>query len=218
MRIYLRLSTSALIPFNYQKYLTGAIHKWIGPDNPVHGAPALFSFSWLQQVDSFKEGLKTNSESWFFISAHDERLIKSLIRGIQVDNGLCYGAAVRDIRIVETPHFEGEAAFFHASPILIKRKLGDRVHHYEHGDPKAGELLTETLKLKLEKAGLDADGVSVRFDEGFRNPRTKIVSYGDVRNRVNLCPVIVKGTPEQIGFAWNAGVGNSTGIGFGALK
>ena len=28
----------------------------------------------------------------------------------------------------------------------------------------------------------------------------------------------LKGSPEQIAFAWDVGVGNSTGIGFGALK
>jgi CRISPR/Cas system endoribonuclease Cas6 (RAMP superfamily) len=30
--------------------------------------------------------------------------------------------------------------------------------------------------------------------------------------------VIIKGTPEQLAFAWNVGLGNSTGIGFGALN
>ena len=39
-----------------------------------------------------------------------------------------------------------------------------------------------------------------------------------IKNKASICPVIVKGTSEQIAFAWNVGVGNSTGIGFGALN
>jgi CRISPR/Cas system endoribonuclease Cas6 (RAMP superfamily) len=35
---------------------------------------------------------------------------------------------------------------------------------------------------------------------------------------VNWCPIIIKGKPETKLFAWNVGLGNSTGIGFGAIK
>jgi CRISPR/Cas system endoribonuclease Cas6 (RAMP superfamily) len=30
--------------------------------------------------------------------------------------------------------------------------------------------------------------------------------------------VIVEGSAEAVGFAWNVGIGNGTGIGFGALR
>ena len=66
MRIYLQLSNSKeTIPFNYQSYLTGAIHKWIGTNNAVHGASSLYSFSWLQNIDTVREGLRTKPYSFF---------------------------------------------------------------------------------------------------------------------------------------------------------
>ncbi|MCH5598024.1 CRISPR-associated endoribonuclease Cas6 [Niabella ginsengisoli] len=79
-------------------------------------------------------------------------------------------------------------------------------------------MMTETLQSKLKHANLNTDGVAVEFDSNFPNPRTKLIKYGEINNKVNLCPIIIKGSKEQIAFAWNVGVGNSTGIGFGSLK
>jgi hypothetical protein len=41
--------------------------------------------------------------------------------------------------------------------------------------------------------------------------------YRNISMRVNKCPVIIKGRPETKSFAWNVGIGNSTGIGLGAI-
>ncbi|MGN9307593.1 CRISPR-associated endoribonuclease Cas6 [Enterococcus faecium] len=56
------------------------------------------------------------------------------------------------------------------------------------------------------------------FDRTYYAAKTKLVYYKNIGNKTSICPVIIEGTPEQIAFAWNVGVGNSTGIGFGALK
>ena len=102
-------------------------------------------------------------------------------------------------------------------PVFVKRRINGREKHFLYSDKESNELLTETMATKLSKAGLSSDGVSVRFDNEFHNPKTKLLEYRGIKNRANICPVIIKGTPEQIAFAWNVGVGNSTGIGFGAL-
>ncbi len=80
------------------------------------------------------------------------------------------------------------------------------------------DLLTETLKRKLKIAGLPDDKINVSFQSDYSGAKTKIIYYNNIGNKVNICPVIIEGTPEQIAFAWNVGVGNSTSIGFGALK
>ena len=77
--------------------------------------------------------------------------------------------------------------------------------------------MTETLAHKLRRAGLDEAGVSVRFDRGYYAARTKRCTYKGVHNVANFCPVMVSGSPEQLAFAWDVGIGNSTGIGFGSL-
>lgn len=219
MRIYLQLDKSKeTIPFNYQSYLTGVIHKWIGDENKVHDNTSLYSFSWLQNIDTFKTGIKTKRNSYFFISAFDEELIKIIVKGIRKDRSACFGADVIEVQILNNPQFSNRENFFTASPVFIKRRDQNNEKHIIYSDPNASTYLTETLQKKLKVAGLDADGVKASFAKDYPFARTKIISYKQIGNKVNLCPVIIEGSPEQIAFAWNVGVGNSTGIGFGALK
>lgn len=163
-------------------------------------------------------GLSFESGARWFISSFDPHLLKTLISGIQKDPTINYGLAVRSITIQEDPTFSTRQSFLVAGPVLVKRRLGDRIHHFVYMDEESDKLLTETLITKLRSAGLDSEGVRVAFDRNYTSSKTKIVSYNGIQNRASLCPIIVEGTPEQIAFAWNVGVGNSTGIGFGALN
>jgi len=219
MRIYLHLTKNReLIPFNYQPFLTGALHKWLGKENIEHGNVSLYSFSWLQYADTTKEGINLKRGSNFFISAYDEALIKSIVSGIMADPSVCFGSTVSSVDVMETPIFTDVHRFNLASPVFIRRFEGEKNNHISYDDEMASFYLTETMQHKLTLAGLPPDNVKVSFDKTCPNPRTKVITYKGIGNRVNLCPVIVEGTPEQIAFAWNVGVGNSTGIGFGALK
>lgn len=219
MRIYLKLSTSKdVLPYNYQHYLTGAIHKWIGSENELHDSASLYSFSWLEYVNTVKEGVRTKDGSYFFISAYDVSIIKRIVKGIRNDASLCFGVYVREIQIIDDPEFSNKEVFQAASPVFIKRRFDNNEKHISYNDPNAATYLTETLQKKLKLADLAADGVRVSFDKNYPSARTKIISYKTIGNKVNICPVIIEGTKEQIAFAWNVGVGNSTGIGFGALK
>ena len=219
MRIYLKLTRNTeLIPYNYQSFLTGALHKWLGKDNVEHGKISLYSFSWLQNIDTVENGLNTKYNSFFFISAHDDFIIKSIIKGIREDPSVCFGIQVSEIVIQETPAFNSEQRFELASPVFIRRFIGEKDYHITYDDERSAEYLTETMKKKLLIAGLPDSGVRIRFDETYEFPKTKIIKYQDIGNKVNICPVIIEGTPEQLSFAWNVGVGNCTGIGFGALK
>jgi len=66
MRIYVRISINKqIVPYNYQHLLTGVIHKWIGKDNDEHGKRSLYSFSWLQNTSSTKQGINLNRDSYF---------------------------------------------------------------------------------------------------------------------------------------------------------
>jgi len=218
MRIHITLTkTENLIPFNYQPMLTGALHKWIG-QNALHDDVSLYSFSWITGADISNRGLQFKKEGNFFISSYKSELLEKVISGIQSDPSIGHGLFAKEVIIQKEPEFKNEATFFCASPVFIKRRVDDTIKHYTYKDDESGILLTETLVTKLEKAGLPANGVSVEFDKKYHSPKTKVIYYNEIGNRVSICPVIVKGTPEQIAFAWNVGVGNSTGIGFGALK
>ena len=218
MRIHLKLTANNIVvPFNYQPILTGTLHKWIGI-NTIHDAISLYSFSWLNGGEATKGGLRFFREASFFISAHNSEFLKHVIQGIQTDPTILNGLAVSNIIIQEDPVFNNETKFYFASPIFIKRNENNREIHYTFNEKESDIYLTETLKTKLKMAGLNSENVAVEFDKTYPSPRTKVIYYQKIGNRVNLCPVIIKGLPEQIAFAWNVGVGNSTGIGFGSLK
>lgn len=218
MRIHIRTTASKeLVPFNYQSSLTGSLHKWIGKNN-IHDSLSLYSFSWLQGGITNKDGLLFESGASFFISMFDNNLLKKVIEGIREKPDINYGLEVKDVFIQENQGFGSHQTFHAASPILVKRRINGNIKHYEWNEEETGYLLTETLQNKLKSAGIEVEGVKVQFDSAYKYAKTKIITYNGIGNKVNLCPVVIEGTPEQLTFAWNVGLGNSTGIGFGAIK
>lgn len=218
MRINLKLSANTQkVPFDYQRHLVGTFHKWIG-DNQIHDDISLYSFSWLMGGKITKDGFDFKYGAEWFISTYDTNLLKSLINGIQQDPEINFGLTVKEITISEDPPVESIQKFYLNSPVFIKRKAGERQKHYLFFDEESDLFLTQTLQAKLKKAGLNSEGVQVSFDKTYRNPKTKIITYNGVDCKASMCPIIIEGSQEQVTFAWNVGVGNSTGIGFGALK
>lgn len=219
MRLYIKLSkNSEIIPFNYQHLLTGVVHKWLGKENEEHGSKSLYSFSWLQNTGLADKGIRLKPDSYFFISAYDEDLIKRIIKGILEYPDTFCGSRVIDVQIKNVPNFSNEECFFLNSPVLIRQRKGEKIKHVTYKDEEFERLLTDNLKMKLRSIGLPANDVSVELDKSFSFPQTKLVNYKGIKNKTTLAPVIIKGSPEQIAFAWHVGLGNSTGIGFGALK
>lgn len=221
MRIHLKVkSDGSIVPFNHLKMLTATIHKWIGFENNQHGNVSLYSFSWLQGACKSinGKGLQFENGANFFISAHDTGLIKSIIANIQKSPEMFCGLKVTEIIMQHDPNFETKDVFEVASPVFIKRKVGERVNHYKFNEPVSGQLLKESLLTKMRIAGLTDDTLVISFDLNYLKAHTKLVHYGEIKNEANVCPVIIKGKPETKAFAWNVGIGNSTGVGFGALK
>lgn len=219
MRIYLRLTKNTkLVPFNYQELLTGTIHKWIGRNNEIHGVPNRYSFSWIQNTRANKNGLNLLNGAHFFISSNDEFLIKRIIKNILDDPEMFNGISVYDVLIKETPDFKVAESFLMASPVLLKERDGNNIRHVTLKDPDFEQVLTNNLKRKLEKSGFSSEGVTVKLNPDTSFRETKLIIYKGIKNRTSFAPVIIEGNSEQIAFAWNQGLGNSTGIGFGALK
>jgi CRISPR-associated endoribonuclease Cas6 len=121
------------------------------------------------------------------------------------------------VTIKTNPDLTHKTLFRCASPIFIRRDEDGRDIHYTYKDENAGKLLEETLRHKMKLAGLDDDdSLKIRFDTSSA-AKIKLIDYRGMKNRANLCPVIIEGKPETKVFAWNVGLGNSTGIGFGAI-
>lgn len=218
MRLHLKIkTTNEVIPFDHQQLLTGTIHKWLGW-NEEHGEISLYSFSQLEGGKATAKGLQFERCTSFFFSSHNSNLIRKLIVGIQSEPTLFHGLTVLEIIIQEDPNLSDRELFFVASPIFIKRRNGEKVDHIIYNDQRANACLEETLLSKMRKAGLSDETLRIHFDVNYPKAGTKKITYNGVQNRTNWCPVVIEGKPETKLFAWNVGLGNSTGIGFGAIK
>ena len=219
MRLHIKTTASTeLVPFNYQSTLVGVMHRWLG-QNDWHDGLSLYSLSWLSGGKaSGKSGLHFPRGAHLFISAPDNAFIKQLVGGIRSQPELAFGMVVQDLLLQPAPAFGPSHTFFAQSPILIKRHQEDRTKFYFPQDVESDALLTETLHHKLRKGGYATPTARVSFDRSYHRIKTKVATYQGIKNKGTLCPIIVEGSPEEVAFAWEVGAGNSTGIGFGALK
>ncbi len=128
------------------------------------------------------------------------------------------GINVTDVHIENPPQFSNVQKFLMASPVLVKVKDDNSIRHVTIEDEDFEEKLTVSFKNKLEKAGISSKELTIQLDPDSSFRTTKLVDYKGIKNRASLAPIVICGNQEQIEYAWSAGIGNSTGIGFGALK
>jgi CRISPR-associated endoribonuclease Cas6 len=172
----------------------------------------------LLNAHAGKSGLDYPNGAKFFLSFYDDTCTKQVIESILSNAEMCFGMRAVDVTIKENPDLTHQTLFQCASPFFIRRREGDRDIHYTYKDEDAGKFLEETLLHKMAEAGLSRDeSLKIHFDVSSPAAKIKIISYRGIKNKVSLCPVIIEGCPETKLFAWNVGLGNSTGIGFGAI-
>lgn len=222
MRIIIHTtSNTQTVPFDHQVKIVGALHKWLG-HNELHDDLSLYSLSWLSGGEGNGKGLDFPKGARFFISSPLTEVLLPLALHIPQNPEIAYGLKATDVRIVPDPGFGERERFLLQSPVLIKRSDDESADprsqkFYFPDDLESDRYMTETLQHKLKRAGLSRK-VKVKFDRTYRNPRVKLTTYKGIQNKATFCPVIIEGEPEALRFAWNVGIGNSTGIGFGALR
>lgn len=219
MRINLKTSPNVLpVPFDYQQKLVGTIHKWIG-ENSFHNEISLYSFSWLNGGRKVGNALQFSNGASMFISFYDDNIIKKIIKAILDTPEMFCGMSVTDITLNPEPKLAERDLFYCASPIFIKRKLDDgTIKQYNFNHEDASLYLKETLISKMRKAGLEEDEtLDISFDLTYPKKKLKLIHYHNIGNKASLCPVIIKGKEATKRFAYDVGIGNSTGIGFGAI-
>ncbi|MEA1875526.1 MAG: CRISPR-associated endoribonuclease Cas6 [Bacteroidota bacterium] len=205
------------IPFDHQPMLVGAIHKWLGK-NTEHGRLSLYSFSRLEGAKNQEDGLYFENGGRLFFSSHNSDLIKRLVSGMQSTPDIFDSLKVLEVVLQEDPDFSQQTIFHPASPIFIKRRIDRNIKHILYNDEDAGEYLEETIRNKMKEIGLEDDTLKIGFETTCHWAGTKKINYKGIHNKANWCPVNIKAKPETKRFIWNVGLGNSTGIGFGAIK
>jgi CRISPR-associated endoribonuclease Cas6 len=219
MRIHLITTPNRdIIPFDYQPKLVGTLNKWLGRNNDEHGNLSLYSFSWLNNGQITGNGFRFPNGAVWSISFYDEYRIKDIIRTIRESPDLFCGMFVTDVTIEETPDLSNRNRFLLSSPIHIQRSDGKNTRHFTFKDTEASNLMKETLERKMQAAGLDSDEtLKIKFDLSYQQRKEKLVKYRNIKIKASMCPIIIEGTNVTKQFAWNVGVGNSTGIGFGSI-
>ncbi|MGC2237152.1 MAG: CRISPR-associated endoribonuclease Cas6 [Pyrinomonadaceae bacterium] len=230
MRLHFTISPNTEpVPFAYQHWLTGVFHKWL-KDNDLHDKISLYSLAWLDGSRRVANRLEfPNGASWF-VSFYEDQYVEKLVNGALGQPEMFCGMRVSQIRQQITPDFGTKYKFKVASPVFAKGKSpsnGKPPHHYLYCEPEADEILTKTLVHKMDAANQDSNEtrfsdedkqVKVCFDREFANPKIKLVRIKEINHKASICPVIVEGTSQAVRFAWNVGIGNSTGSCFGSLK
>lgn len=222
MRIKIQTTTNtSIVPFDYQQKIVGTIHKWLG-NNEIHDKISLYSFSWLFGGKMLQnQGFTFPNGASFFVSFYEEEYLRILIKTILSEPDMFCGLTVKDITIVDQPAFtEGAQCFRLGSPIFIKRaQEGSRNYKFFlYDNEESNMLMTETLKHKMQEAGLPEDEtLKVEFDLSYPKKQVKMVTIHGVKSKASMCPVIIHGRPQSKLFAWTVGLGNSTGTSFGSL-
>lgn len=219
MRLHIKTSQNQIkIPFDYQQKLTGVLHKWLGENNQEHGEISLYSFSWLRNTQVSENGLICPQGASFFLSFYDTQRLKDVLANIRKEPEMFCGMNVEDVVIEDTPDLTQQEIFNLGSPILIKRNENGKITEFYYDNSISGKLLEETLRTKMRLAGIpDDNSLSIAFDLNYTKKKTKLVWYDNISNKANMCPVIIKGSNLTKQFAWNVGLGNSTGVGFGSI-
>ncbi|MDZ7693033.1 MAG: CRISPR-associated endoribonuclease Cas6 [Balneolaceae bacterium] len=221
MRLHLKLTPNTeQVDFNYQHKLTGTLHKWLG-QNDLHDKISLYSFSWLRgDVKTSSGGLNFPQGARWFISFWEDKYTEKLKNGILTDPEVAYGMKVKSVKQQSIPEFGDEYRFKVASPVLIRKNRDDGTReHLEFRDEEVDELMSQRMQSKLKEAGFNDEhlDIKIEFDQDYSNPKTKLIEIKGIQLKANLCPVKISGTDEAVKFAWDVGVGELTGSGFGAL-
>lgn len=222
MRLHLSLTPNTdPVPFNYQHQLTGALHKWLG-ENDLHDKISLYSFSWLrgdvERVD--EKHISFRKEARWFISFWEEEYTQKLKNGILADPEVINGMKVKSVKEQAIPELGKKYRFKVAGPVLIRENRDDGTRkHLTLEDEGVDELLSYRMQSKLKQAGFNEEHLDmhISFDRDYPSPQTKLVDIKGTKLRGTICPVKLSGTEEAVKFAWDVGVGELTGSGFGAL-
>lgn len=224
MRIHFKLSPNKIIvPYNYQELILSKLHNWIGKNNEFHDNISLYSYNWLKGGEKSGDGLNFLNGCYWSFSAFDEKLISKISKKALIDNEFICGMKIKRIEIQNNPNFSEKTRFKIGSPILCTRPSVKNTKFPEYilyNEPiEFNQKITNTLIHKMDYAGIsnECKDVKVYCDSNYKKSKTKLVTFKNIKNKASICPVIIEGHKDAIKFAWNVGIGNSTGCGFGFL-
>lgn len=192
MKVRLYLNEFNFTPDYFTKMI-GVIHKWIGY-NGVHSCMSLYVYSHIHN-------------NTFTFTAHDENLVRELIKGVIKHPEMFGDTKVLSHKILK---INTDKEIFHtASPIFVKDSFNKHLI-FKTAEKQA----KQTLLKKAIYAGVELGDFELTFED-FK--KTKLIKIHEISNRCFISHVKIVGDSVVKDFACKVGIGNSTGCGFGFI-
>lgn len=237
-KITVRKISRVPIHFDYQYGIASMLYARLAAANVrlaneihSHQGFKFYTFSNLVIEDWIpaKGGLDF-TKAHFFISSPDTEFIRSFTEGLLLEPEFFLGAGEKEMKvdfiierveILPPPVFSDSVVFRTLSPVYVKtqRKKDGRLVEVDlyPKDSKFYENLHTNLVERYEEFyghGVEHDHFEV-LDVSDVKP--KRVSIGNSFRRCSLMKMTVEASPELIGFAYDAGVGEKNAMGFGCV-
>lgn len=237
LKILLKSKNNKLIiPFNYNHILSAIIYNKIADldfANKLHSSKGYKYFTFSQiHIHSFKiikEGfLSQNGVIDFLISSPDDYLIKSLVEGFLDDltvNFIGENLFVQKVELLPIPDFKDKITVKTLSPIIVRTKKeidGNlKVWDLAPGDKFFKNLEKNLINKYLKYNNLDETDKKIKIYSEMRSVKSKRISIekGDERtfHRAYMMDLILEGDKELLKFAYDAGLGEKSALGFGMV-
>lgn len=237
LKILLKSKKNKLkIPFNYNHILSAIIYNKIADldfANKLHSSRSYKYFTFSQiHIHNFKiikDGfLSQNGMIDFLISSSDDYLIKSLVEGFLDDltvNFIGEDLFVQKVELLPVPDFADKINVKTLSPIIVRTKKeidGNlKVWDLAPGDQFFRNLEKNLINKYLKYNDLDETDKKIKIYSEMRNVKSKRISIekGDKKtfHRAYMMDLILEGDKELLKFAYDAGLGEKSGLGFGMI-
>lgn len=238
LKILLKSKNNRLkIPFNYNHILSAIIYNKIADlefSQKLHSSISYKYFTFSQiHIHNFKitkQGfLSQNGIIDFLISSPDDYLIKSLVEGFLEDltvNFIGEDLFVQKVELLPVPEFKEKITVETLSPIIVRTKKevnGElKIWDLAPGDKFFENLESNLINKYLKYNELDETDKKVKIYSEMRNVKSKRISIekGDEKtyHRAYMMDLILEGDEELLKFAYDAGLGEKSGLGFGMIK
>ena len=225
------------IPFNYNHIVSAIIYNKIYDlefAQKLHSSNSykFFTFSsiHIHKFRQVKDGfLSQNGTIDFLISSPDDYLIKTLVEGFLEDqtvNFIGEDLLVQKIELLPVPDFEEKVNVNTLSPIIVRTKKEVdgklKIWDLNPGDEQFYRNLENNLINKYKEFnGFEETDKKIIISSEMRNVKRKRITIdkGEEQtfHRAFLMDLVLEGDLDLIKFAYDAGLGEKSGLGFGMV-
>lgn len=238
LKIILKSKKNKLkIPFNYNHIVSAIIYNKIYDlefAQKLHSSNSykFFTFSniHIHKFRQVKDGfLSQNGTIDFLISSPDDYLIKTLVEGFLEDQTVKFigeDLLVQKIELLPIPDFEEKLKVKAISPIIARTKKeldgGLRTWDLAPSEEQFYRNLENNLINKYKEFNeLEETDKKIKISSEMRHVKSKRIAIekGDEQtfHRAFLMDLVLEGDLDLIKFAYDAGLGEKSGLGFGMV-